>query len=636
MASRVGALVWAITADTREFNTHMKRASKNVSDQEKQFMKAQKSVRNFFRSLGGAAVAYASVQGLKALAAAIRNVTSASATLVEAGRRVGFATERLELLGRVVQGEGGSLSGLISGLDRFNNSIAEAADGTATYLDLFDKVGVSVRDGTGAMKDSETIFNEIVANFDRLNNSAERAQVIQGIFGKSSRALNNVLMDNNSTLKSREDAFRKLGVSTQEENQALKDLEQSFTDLGNAWGQFIKNVVISLQEEVKLAVELLTDLVVLLGKVPQLADKAVTSVSTGQYGVNLDIERQIRAHAQAVKMIGERLAPPDAEFAQRLIDTLGGKADKTAAQVSATRAKAEADAIKMAQDAEAKRSKEKIDAYREFIGYQKRINDLEDVQLRKEEQQKVLNELRVKLKQQESEALLQGITDADRATAQANARRTQAMINRVRAEGLRSPGATVTAQREQIQLIPAEVPTELATKVDELNQYFSVTASRLETIKDVGRGALEGLNQQTANLIINTDSWAEGLRKAGQILLATVAQLVLQEQTLKKIFGGSRFRTTVFQLPKRERGGPVSAGQSYLVGESGPEIFNPVRSGYITPNSATQGSGASVQLNFASYSNDPTAVIEQARAQLIPEIRAIVEGDRLRRKMYAR
>lgn len=34
----------------------------------------------------------------------------------------------------------------------------------------------------------------------------------------------------------------------------------------------------------------------------------------------------------------------------------------------------------------------------------------------------------------------------------------------------------------------------------------------------------------------------------------------------------------------REQGGPVAGGQTYLVGEKGPELFSPGRSGYITPN----------------------------------------------------
>jgi len=37
-------------------------------------------------------------------------------------------------------------------------------------------------------------------------------------------------------------------------------------------------------------------------------------------------------------------------------------------------------------------------------------------------------------------------------------------------------------------------------------------------------------------------------------------------------------------IPKRANGGPVTGGSSYLVGERGPELFTPGRSGMITSN----------------------------------------------------
>lgn len=51
----------------------------------------------------------------------------------------------------------------------------------------------------------------------------------------------------------------------------------------------------------------------------------------------------------------------------------------------------------------------------------------------------------------------------------------------------------------------------------------------------------------------------------------------------------------------RAAGGPVSAGESYLVGERGPELFTPSRSGAIVPN----GAGASISVTVA-----PGAIVQ--------------------------
>jgi phage-related minor tail protein len=54
---------------------------------------------------------------------------------------------------------------------------------------------------------------------------------------------------------------------------------------------------------------------------------------------------------------------------------------------------------------------------------------------------------------------------------------------------------------------------------------------------------------------------------------------------IDKVFGG--FKAS---------GGPVSAGTSYVVGERGPELFTPNRSGSIIPNGAMGGGGSVINL----------------------------------------
>lgn len=50
----------------------------------------------------------------------------------------------------------------------------------------------------------------------------------------------------------------------------------------------------------------------------------------------------------------------------------------------------------------------------------------------------------------------------------------------------------------------------------------------------------------------------------------------------------------------KAEGGPVSGGQSYIVGERGPEVFTPMSSGNITPNSKVGGNTFNVDMRGAS------------------------------------
>jgi len=61
--------------------------------------------------------------------------------------------------------------------------------------------------------------------------------------------------------------------------------------------------------------------------------------------------------------------------------------------------------------------------------------------------------------------------------------------------------------------------------------------------------------------------------------------------------------TTTGSAQKRAAGGPVSAGETYLVGEKGPELFTPGASGSITPNDKI-GGGITVNIMNPTVRND--------------------------------
>ena len=62
----------------------------------------------------------------------------------------------------------------------------------------------------------------------------------------------------------------------------------------------------------------------------------------------------------------------------------------------------------------------------------------------------------------------------------------------------------------------------------------------------------------------------------------------------------------------KAKGGPVSAGTSYMVGEKGPELFTPSRSGTITPNNALGGGVGNITVNVdASGTNVQGDTTEQ-------------------------
>ena len=74
-------------------------------------------------------------------------------------------------------------------------------------------------------------------------------------------------------------------------------------------------------------------------------------------------------------------------------------------------------------------------------------------------------------------------------------------------------------------------------------------------------------------------------------------------------------------IPARANGGPVNANTPYMVGERGPELFIPARSGSITPNNQLRGNGGGVTVNQTI--NVTTGVQQTVRNEiqtLLPQI----------------
>jgi hypothetical protein len=83
--------------------------------------------------------------------------------------------------------------------------------------------------------------------------------------------------------------------------------------------------------------------------------------------------------------------------------------------------------------------------------------------------------------------------------------------------------------------------------------------------------------------------------KGFEDIVGAVQWLGTQKTALGNLLGGSSTGGQGYRPAARAAGGPVSAGQSYLVGERGPEMFTAGSSGNITPNGA--GGGITININ---------------------------------------
>jgi tape measure domain-containing protein len=152
------------------------------------------------------------------------------------------------------------------------------------------------------------------------------------------------------------------------------------------------------------------------------------------------------------------------------------------------------------------------------------------------------------------------------------------------------------------------VSEEQRVKVGELAAAFSETEARLKTMKDAQSSFNElqkFIGQNISSFFSDVVAGGKSASQALENLVKRLAEAALQAAllgqgplaglfgTAPSASGGVGGLIGALFGGFRAAGGPVSSGRAYVVGEKGPEVFMPGRSGSILPNGAVGAAAAS-------------------------------------------
>ena len=230
-------------------------------------------------------------------------------------------------------------------------------------------------------------------------------------------------------------------------------------------------------------------------------------------------------------------------------------------------------------------------------------------------------------KQRQTALLLQDQTIAQRDTQQQlimnqvqAAQQAEAAIRPMIEEGkLMEAKLNGTEEEYQKRLLIQQImnnnPTLQMRDVEAIvakNQALQQQLTQAEQLKavysDIGMSIKSGVVDAIQGAIDGTKSLGE----VAANVLSNIANKILDVAINMALFGamsgtgtGGGLLGGLFKPPGRALGGPVAGGSTYMVGERGPELFTPSRSGSIIPNNALGGGGnTSVVVNVdASGSN---------------------------------
>jgi hypothetical protein len=145
--------------------------------------------------------------------------------------------------------------------------------------------------------------------------------------------------------------------------------------------------------------------------------------------------------------------------------------------------------------------------------------------------------------------------------------------------------------------------TDISRAIEDLNQKRTLVNQEYEMKYN---SMLKELAVETEKYVKIKELQAQGLKDYAAFLASTEKQTVdsvkVQVEALNALASAvaraaqGKATSVNLSLPGRATGGPVTAGQPYIVGEMGPELFVPGNSGSIKPNLSGLGQALNIHI----------------------------------------
>lgn len=117
------------------------------------------------------------------------NAAAAADEVDKMSQKIGLSKEGYQEWSYVMGQNGMDISSLQMGMKTLVTQMDGVISGSATSIEMFDKLGLSVTDANGALKDQETMMNEVMIALADMPNGTEKARLANELFGRSGAEL---------------------------------------------------------------------------------------------------------------------------------------------------------------------------------------------------------------------------------------------------------------------------------------------------------------------------------------------------------------------------------------------------------------------------------------------------------------
>lgn len=532
----------------------------------------------------------------------------------------GISTETLSELSYTAELAGVSIDEVAKGMARLSRNASDAANGLATPIRAFDRLGIAIQNTDGSLRGTEDLLLDIADKFSTLEDGTAKAALAQELFGRTGAQLIPFLNQGREGIEALNAEAEKFGLTISTEAGLAAE---QFNDNLQRLQAVSRGLVSQFTQSITPALAAFTDVLIEDLK-PGLEDSQESVISWGEtfslvIATVVDVARTGVATISGLFVgVGETLGATTAALVAKLKgdndladqigadyrDRIGAIFDEVV-NTNTTKFRDLRDDVirRMAETADGVApSAERI---REAL-----IFDDEGTEEAIDNYADALESFADKFKTAEERA-------ADMRAELARFRNDLSAGQLANAEG--AIFEELTGGLEEIEVnVKRRVVEPVKQAANEMSVYAEQAAR----------------NMQDAFADFLFDPFEDGLRGLLQNLVDTLRRMVAQvaASQIFDLLGGGGFGGFFGDIFGRASGGPVSAGQAYVVGERGPELFMPNVNGTIVPN----GAGGNVSITQNNYIEGSNIGPEQM-VQILDENNKKLKGEfvsELRRGAY--
>lgn len=610
LVAKIGGFVQGMTAAERA-------ADKSLTAIEKRAYKFGQALGTGLKVAAGAAIA-----GIGALGVALQTTINGLDDLSKSAQKVGITTEELSKLAYAGELADVSLETLTSSLGKLTKAQAAALDTGSKTAEVFDALGIAVKDAAGNLRSSSDVLGDFAQRFQELGGSPEAVAAGFQLFGRSFQDLIPLLKDGRAGIEGAADELERMGgvistqtgVAAEEFNDNLTRLKVQFQSIIAQVAQQLLPTLVDLTNDLKdLATngDLARNAVTLLTAAIDFGVGALKLYNAAVDNVSIAIEQAIKSYdgwteitknastfgfAEGSVVEGlnkirdaasdaadqrERLAAirnaPRAPAVEEGIDFTRGAPLSLEEQAAANRKLQTALAGSTSEKKKnARATKEMTEEEKAFRDQILEVNDLID-EMAQGTQSDLVNQ-RLDAQNRRADDVAQMLSDLEfEKQLLGQTADEQERLNTLRYAGVDAASAEGKAIQDSL------------TALQERRAAMEDQITAMDGLRDASKGFLQDLKDGVGVV--------DALKNAFDSLIQTIFDAVAQnliEQLLGQsgsASGGSSAGwfaelASAFFGGGRAAGGPVSAGMMYRVNENGPEMLSVGGRDYLMMGSA--------------------------------------------------